>query len=45
MKRIEESELKEINGGISGWGFVGICAIGTLVIGILNGIVHPAKCS
>ena len=45
MKMIEESELKKINGGITGWGIVGISALGALLIGVLNGIVHPAKCN
>lgn len=45
MKEIKENELKEINGGISGWGFAGIIAVGALLIGVLNGIVHPQKCN
>ncbi len=46
MKKIEESELKEINGGggISGWAIAGIGALTALIIGVLNGIVHPSRC-
>lgn len=45
MKHIEESELKEINGGgISGWAVVGISALSALIIGVLDGIVHPKRC-
>ena len=45
MKIIEESELREINGGISGWGVAGIGALVAFLVGVLNGIVHPEKCS
>ena len=45
MKNIEESELKKINGGISGWAVVGISALATLFIGFLDGIVHPKRCN
>ena len=46
MKKIEECELKQINGGgLSGWAIAGISALGTLLIGVLNGIVHPTKCN
>lgn len=45
MNIIEEGELKEINGGaISGWGIVGIGSLGALLIGLLDGLVHPKKC-
>ena len=45
MINIEESELKKINGGaISGWAIAGIGALSALVIGILDGIVHPKRC-
>lgn len=45
MKEVSEEELKIMKGGISGWGLVGIGALTTLFIGILNGIVHPQKCN
>lgn len=45
MKKIEENELKEINGGISAMGIAGLCVLGAFLVGIINGIVHPAKCN
>lgn len=45
LKIIEENELKQTTGGaISGWGIVGLGALGALIIGVLDGIVHPKKC-
>lgn len=45
MQKIEENELESITGGISGWSVVGIGALAALIIGVLNGIVHPSKCN
>jgi len=45
MKNIEENELKNINGGISGWGIIGLSALGSFLVGVLNGFVYPSKCN
>lgn len=45
MERIEEDELKNINGGISGWAIAGIVAGGVLLAGIIDGIARPLKCN
>lgn len=45
MKIIEENELKNINGGISGWAIAGLSAVGAFLVGVLNGIVHPFRCN
>lgn len=44
MNDLEKKELKNINGGISLWGVVGVGAIITFVSGIIDGIARPFNC-
>ena len=44
MKSIEEKELKEMNGGISTWGAIGIGALVAFLVGVVDGIARPLKC-
>ena len=44
MKRVSDKELKEINGGFSGWALAGIGILVTFVAGIVDGIARPKKC-
>ena len=45
MKKITENELKNIKGGISGWGILGIGALITFLSGVLDGIARPSRCN
>ena len=45
MKNIEESELRNINGGISAWALIGLGSLGAFIVGVINGIVYPTKCN
>lgn len=45
MTKIKEEELKRINGGISGWAVIGICALVTFLAGVVDGIARPLKCN
>lgn len=45
MKNIEENELRNTNGGISGWGLIGLGGLGAFIVGFLNGFVYPSKCN
>ena len=46
MKEINEKDLKNIQGGgLSVWGAIGIGAIVTVVIGVIDGFVRPLKCN
>jgi len=44
MRKLNDEDLKEINGGISGWAIAGICLAITFIAGILDGIARPEKC-
>lgn len=44
MKRIDDIELKNIKGGMSGWAIAGISLIVTFVAGIIDGIARPRNC-
>jgi len=45
MKKIEEKELKEIDGGFS-WGIAaGIITAITFIVGIIDGYTNPIKCN
>ena len=45
MKKLNDCELKEINGGFSGWVAVGLAIAVTFVAGVLDGIARPKKCN
>jgi lactobin A/cerein 7B family class IIb bacteriocin len=45
MKNLKNNELREIEGGISGWVIIGVSALITLVAGLLDGITSKVKCS
>ena len=45
MRRIEEEELKQINGGISTWGAIGIGVLAAFLAGLVDGIARPSKCN
>ena len=45
MQRINDNELKEVNGGFSGWALAGIGLLVTFVAGVIDGIARPKKCS
>lgn len=46
MSEIESKELYKIQGGgISIWGGIGIGAIVTFLIGVIDGFVRPLKCN
>lgn len=42
---LKDNELKNIHGGISAWGLIGLGGLVTFLAGIINGIVHPFKCN
>ena len=44
MRKIKDEELKDINGGISGWVVAGVTLLVTFVAGIIDGIARPEKC-
>lgn len=45
MRKVEEHELEQINGGFS-WGVAaGIVAGVVFIIGIIDGYVNPQKCN
>ena len=43
MERISNKELKSINGGGFGLGFL-IGGLATFLIGVIDGFVNPLKC-
>lgn len=46
MKQLKEEELKNIEGGGIGVALIfGIIALGTLIVGIVDGYVRPLKCN
>ena len=44
MKKLNDLELKNIEGGISGWAIAGISIAVAFIAGILDGITRPLKC-
>ena len=44
MKRLDDRELNEINGGFSGWVLAGITLAATFIAGVVDGIARPKKC-
>ena len=45
MEEIRESHLKELEGGISVWGAIGIGSAIVFAIGIIDGFFRPLKCN
>lgn len=46
MKKVEDNELKNIQGGGFSWGIAaGIVAGITFIIGVIDGYVNPVKCN
>lgn len=45
MKKIDDEELLNIEGGISAWGVIGIGAGIVFVIGVIDGFFRPLKCN
>jgi hypothetical protein len=46
MKEITNEELKQLTGGgISVWGGIGIGALITFLVGVVDGFVRPLKCN
>ncbi len=44
MKKLNDLELKNIEGGLTAWAAIGIGLAITFVAGILDGIARPLKC-
>lgn len=44
MKKLNDLELKNVEGGMTAWALVGIGIAVTFVAGILDGIARPHKC-
>ena len=44
MQILKDKELKEVNGGFSGWALAGIALVVTFVAGIIDGIARPKEC-
>ena len=44
MNVLKDKELKDINGGFSGWAVAGISILVTFVAGVIDGIARPKKC-
>ena len=44
MKRIDDIELNNVNGGVSPWGLAGIGLVVTFIAGVIDGIARPKKC-
>lgn len=44
MIEVNKEELKNIDGGISVWGGIGIGSAVVFLIGVIDGIVRPLKC-
>ena len=44
MKKLDDLELKKVEGGMSAWALVGIGLVVTFVAGIIDGIARPFKC-
>ena len=45
MKKINDNELNEINGGFSALTIAGIGILVTFAAGIIDGIARPKKCN
>jgi len=46
MKKINDNELEQINGGGFSWGIAaGVVAAITFIVGIIEGYTNPIKCN
>ncbi len=45
MKKIDDAELSQVNGGFSGWALAGIAILVTFVAGVVDGIARPKDCN
>ncbi len=44
MKKIDDNELKKVNGGFTGWTLAGITFLAAFFAGVVDGIVKPRSC-
>ena len=44
MQKLNDIELRKIEGGISGWLVAGIIAGSIFIVGMFDGIARPLKC-
>ncbi len=44
MRKLDDLELKKVEGGMSAWVAIGIGLVVTFVAGIIDGIARPIKC-
>lgn len=44
MKELNNQQLKQVVGGISTWGIIGIIAAAIFGAGFLDGLVRPFNC-
>ena len=44
MKKLNDFELKNVEGGMTVWAAVGVGLAITFVAGVLDGIARPVKC-
>jgi len=44
MKKVDDLELKKVEGGLTAWAAIGIGLVVTFVAGIIDGIARPLKC-
>jgi len=46
MKKVNDEELKKVEGGGFSWGIAaGIIAAVTFIIGVIEGYTNPSKCN
>ncbi len=47
MKKLDNSELMEVNGGMARfvkYGILGLLAVGAFIGSVIYGYIHPVKC-
>jgi lactobin A/cerein 7B family class IIb bacteriocin len=42
---LKETELKQIQGGVSAWAVIGIISLGIFIVGVVDGFTRPLKCN
>ena len=46
MKKLSNTNLKQIKGGAVNWGlWAGISGVASFIIGLIDGFVHTKKCN